>query len=135
MPDESRKLFYSIGEVADLFRVNESTLRYWEKEFPTVIKPKKNSKGTRFYTKEDIESVRLVYFLLKEKGMTLVGARKKLKEEKKGMSAQLELVERLKRIKTELLKLQAELGESLDDAEVEEEEQVAKVLHFPSDSK
>lgn len=131
MADDSRKLFYSIGEVAALFQVNESTLRYWEKEFPTVIKPKKNAKGTRNYTKEDIENVRLVHFLLKEKGMTLVGARKKLREEKKGMTAQHELTDRLKKIKTELLKLQSELGQSAQEApEFEEMELVANRMVF-----
>lgn len=116
MADDSRKLFYSIGEVAAVFHVNESTLRFWEKEFPTVIKPKKNAKGTRNYTKDDIESIRLIHFLLKEKGMTLAGARKKLREEKKGMTAQHELTDRLKKIKSELLKLQTELGQPAQEA-------------------
>lgn len=116
MADDSRKLFYSIGEVAEIFHVNESTLRFWEKEFPTVIKPKKNAKGTRNYTKDDIENIRLIHFLLKEKGMTLAGARKKLREEKKGMTAQHELTDRLKKIKSELLKLQTELGKSAQEA-------------------
>lgn len=116
MADDSRKLFYSIGEVAAIFHVNESTLRFWEKEFPTVIKPRKNAKGTRNYTKDDIENIRLIHFLLKEKGMTLAGARKKLREEKKGMTAQHELTDRLKKIKSELLKLQTELGQPAQEA-------------------
>jgi DNA-binding transcriptional MerR regulator len=131
MSDDSRKLYYSIGEVARLFHVNESNLRFWEKEFPKVIKPKKNAKGTRFYTKEDIESIRLVYFLVKEKGMTLEGARKRLNEEKKGMTAQFELAQRLKRIKAELLKLQDELGRPKTEAEEPVEEPIASILHFP----
>lgn len=131
MADDSRKLFYSIGEVAAIFHVNESTLRFWEKEFPTVIKPKKNAKGTRNYTKDDIENVRLIHFLLKEKGMTLAGARKKLREEKKGMTAQHELTDRLKKIKSELLKLQSELGQSSQEApEFAEVELVAKRMVF-----
>jgi len=131
MADDSRKLFYSIGEVAAIFQVNESTLRFWEKEFPTVIKPKKNAKGTRNYTKDDIEQVKLIHFLLKEKGMTLVGARKKLREEKKGMSAQHELSDRLKKIKSELLKLQSELGQSAQEApEFEEAEIVSNRMVF-----
>jgi DNA-binding transcriptional MerR regulator len=131
MADDSRKLFYSIGEVADIFQVNESTLRFWEKEFPTVIKPRKNAKGTRNYTKDDIEKIRLIHFLLKEKGMTLAGARKKLKEEKKGMTAQHELADRLKKIKSELLKLQAELGQPVQEApEFEVEETVSKRMVF-----
>jgi DNA-binding transcriptional MerR regulator len=131
MADDSRKLFYSIGEVADIFHVNESTLRFWEKEFPTVIKPKKNAKGTRTYTKDNIENVRLVHFLLKEKGMTLVGARKKLREDKKGMSAQHELADRLKKIKSELLKLQSELGRPAQEApEFPAEELISKRMVF-----
>lgn len=131
MADDSRKLFYSIGEVAAVFHVNESTLRFWEKEFPTVIKPKKNAKGTRNYTKEDIENVRLVHFLLKEKGMTLAGARKKLREEKKGMTAQHELTEKLKKIKSELLKLQTELGQPAEEApEFTEETPISKRMVF-----
>jgi DNA-binding transcriptional MerR regulator len=129
MWNESRKLYYSIGEVAALLGVNESTLRFWEREFPSVIKPKKNAKGVRTYTKEDIESIRLVCFLLKEKGMTIAGARNKLKEEKKGMSAQHELVERLKRIRIELLKLQEELGEPIDE-EAEETQTEKEILRF-----
>lgn len=129
MWNESRKLYYSIGEVAELLGVNESTLRFWEREFPSVIKPKKNAKGIRTYTKEDIESIRLVFFLLKEKGMTIAGARNKLKEEKKGMSAQHELVERLKRIRIELLKLQEELGEPIDE-EAEETQTEKEILRF-----
>lgn len=129
MWNESRKLYYSIGEVAALLGVNESTLRFWEREFPSVIKPKKNAKGVRTYTKEDIESIRLVFFLLKEKGMTIAGARNKLKEEKKGMSAQHELVERLKRIRIELLKLQEELGEPIDE-EAEETQTEKEILRF-----
>lgn len=131
MSDDSRKLYYSIGEVAEIFHVNESNLRFWEKEFPKVIKPKKNAKGTRSYTKEDIESIRLVYFLVKEKGMTLEGARKRLNEEKKGMTAQFELAENLKRIKAELLKLQDELGRPKSEPEESVDEPVAQILHFP----
>jgi len=131
MADDSRKLFYSIGEVAAVFQVNESTLRFWEKEFPTVIKPKKNAKGTRNYTKNDIESIRLIHFLLKEKGMTLAGARKKLREEKKGMTAQHELTDRLKKIKSELLKLQTELGQPAQEApEFAEETPIANRMVF-----
>jgi DNA-binding transcriptional MerR regulator len=136
MAQDSRKLFYSIGEVAALFDVNESLLRFWEKEFPTTIKPKKNAKGTRSYTKEDIESIRLIYFMVKEKGMTLAGAKKRIKEEKKGVTAQFELADRLKKIKVELLKLQEELGRpevpEEDPKQSEEKEVVAKRMVFPA---
>jgi len=111
MSEDSRKLFYSIGEVAAIFNVNESLLRFWEKEF-TTIKPKKNSKGTRSYTKEDIEDIRLIYHLVKEKGMTLVGAKKRIKEEKRSVTAQVEVIDRLKRIREDLLELKSELDHS-----------------------
>lgn len=111
MPEESRKLFYSIGEVAAMFDVNESLLRFWEKEFDT-IKPKKNAKGTRSYTKADIEDIRLIYHLVKERGMTLVGAKKRIKEEKRNVTAQVELIDRLKKIKGELLILKSELDQT-----------------------
>lgn len=117
MPDDSRKLYYSIGEVATRFNVNESLLRFWEKEFDT-IKPKKNSKGTRSYTKDDIECIRQIYFLVKEKGMTLVGAKKRIKEERKGVTAQVELVDRLIKVREELLKMKIELQQSGGEEDV-----------------
>ena len=73
------KFYFSIGEVAQLFGLNESTLRFWEKEFDE-ISPRKTKKGTRYYRQEDIEQIRLIYHLVKERGMTLSGARRKLKE-------------------------------------------------------
>ena len=73
-PNKELKLYYSIGEVAKMFDVNESLLRYWEKEFP-IISPKKAGGNVRQYRKEDIENIRLVYHLVKEKGMTLQGAK------------------------------------------------------------
>jgi Predicted transcriptional regulators len=116
MPENSRKLFYSIGEVAAIFDVNESLLRFWEKEFDT-IKPKKNAKGTRSYTNEDIEDIRQIYFLVKEKGMTLVGAKKRIKEERKGVSAQIEAIDRLRKIKEELLKMKGEIEQNSGEKE------------------
>lgn len=117
MSEDSRKLFYSIGEVAAMFGVNESLLRFWEKEFDT-IKPKKNAKGTRSYKKEDIEDIRQIYFLVKEKGMTLIGAKKLIKEDRKGVTAQIELVNRLNIVKAELQRFKDELGQIGDGDEV-----------------
>ena len=77
--DKNLKLYFSISEVAQMFDVNESTLRFWEKEFDQ-IRPRKTGKGTRSYRQEDIDAIRLVYHLVKERGMTLAGARQKLKE-------------------------------------------------------
>lgn len=100
--DKNLKLYSSIGEVAKMFDINESTLRYWEKEFD-IIRPRKTESGARFYRQEDIDSVRLVYHLLKERGMTIAGVKQKLKDNKETTIRQEEIVNRLKRIKEELL--------------------------------
>ncbi|RGN42883.1 MULTISPECIES: MerR family transcriptional regulator [unclassified Bacteroides] len=107
-PEKELKLYYSISEVAKMFDVNESLLRFWEKEFP-IIKPKKNAKGSRQYRKEDIENIRLIYHLVKEKGMTLLGARQKLKDNKEDTIQAIEIIDRLKEIREELLKMKKEL--------------------------
>lgn len=104
------KIFFSIGEVARLFDLNESTLRFWEKEFDN-IQPKKTTKGFRQYTKADIENIRMVYHLVKEKGMTLVGAKKLIRDNKRKLSTKLELLDRLTTIKEELLAIKAEIKE------------------------
>jgi DNA-binding transcriptional MerR regulator len=115
MVSETAKLYYSIGEVAALFNVNESLLRYWEKEFDT-IKPRKNSKGTRTYTKEDIEAIQQVFYLVKERKMTLSGAKKQLAKNRKTVSAEMEALERLERVKQAILEMRAALGElSIND--------------------
>ena len=96
------KMFYSISEVASMFNVTETLLRYWEKEFPN-IKPQKAGRGIRQYTKADIEQVRLVYHLVKERGMTLQGARDMIQRDKGGeTNRNIEVIERLKSIRTEL---------------------------------
>lgn len=109
MSEHTSKLYYSIGEVADQFGVNESLLRFWEKEFDT-IKPRKNAKGTRSYTKEDIEAIRQVFFLVKERGMTLAGAKKQLKDNRRSVSAKMEALERLTRVKESLLAMKRGLS-------------------------
>jgi DNA-binding transcriptional MerR regulator len=92
------KLYYSIGEVAKMFNVNTSLIRFWEKEFD-VIKPKKNKKGNRFFTKKDIDNFHLIYHLVKERGMTLNGAKKKLKENKEETTENFEIIKSLTDIK------------------------------------
>jgi DNA-binding transcriptional MerR regulator len=96
------KLYYTIGEVADTFNVNVSLIRFWEKEFD-ILKPKKNKKGNRLFTPKDIDNLRLIYHLLKEKGMTLKGAQKKLKDNKEETFHNHEIIRRLQDIKEELL--------------------------------
>jgi len=102
------KLYYSIGEVAEMFNVNSSLIRYWEKEFD-IIKPKKNKKGNRFFTIEDIEHFHIIYYLVKELGLTLKGAQKKLKENKEGTMNNFEVVKSLKEIKSMLLEIREEI--------------------------
>jgi len=78
---KSGKLLYSIGEVAKMFNVNTSLIRFWEKEFD-IIKPKKNKKGNRLFTKDDVDNFHLIFNLVKERGYTLQGAKDKLKQNK-----------------------------------------------------
>ena len=104
------KMFYSIKEVADIFNVNQSLLRYWEKEFPS-IKPAKTTNGTRQYRKEDVEEIRLIHYLVKEKGMTLTGAKQKLKENRDNIIHTQAIIEHLKNIRAELMILKNEVDE------------------------
>jgi DNA-binding transcriptional MerR regulator len=105
---ETEKLFYSMGEVAAMFNVNQSLIRFWEKEFD-IIKPTKNKKGNRMFTKEDIENFRVIYNLVKERGYTLQGAKDKLRKNKNETFSNTEIVESLKKIKSFLLELKSEL--------------------------
>jgi DNA-binding transcriptional MerR regulator len=102
------KLYYAIGEVAKMFEVNTSLIRFWEKEFD-IIKPKKNKKGNRLFTKKDIDNFHLIFHLVKEKGFTLEGAKKKLKNSKKETVESTEIVKSLQTIKSFLLELKEEL--------------------------
>ncbi|MFO7939671.1 MAG: MerR family transcriptional regulator [Bacteroidales bacterium] len=102
------KLYYSIGEVAEMFDVNTSLIRYWEKEFD-VIKPKKNKKGNRHFTNDDIENFGLIYYLVKELGMTLKGAQKKMKDNRQETISNYEIVKSLRNIKALLLEVKEEL--------------------------
>lgn len=102
------KVFYSIGEVADLFGVNTSKIRFWENEFD-ILKPHKNNKGNRMFTPEDIENLKLINLLLKERGMTIKGAQKKLKENKEDTLQNFEVVSRLQEIRQMLIDIKEEL--------------------------
>lgn len=106
----SDKLYYSIGEVAKAFDVNTSLIRYWEQEFP-IIKPKKNKKGNRYFTPDDIKNLQIIYHLVKEKGYTLDGARIALTTNSK-ISETVTIIDRLEFVKAELLKLKESLVEN-----------------------
>ena len=96
------KLYYSIGEVATMFKVNNSLIRFWEKEF-SIIKPKKNKKGNRYFTPKDIENFKIIFHLVKERGYTLEGAKKKLRENKDDTINNVEIVSQLQNIRTQLV--------------------------------
>ena len=102
------KLFYSIGEVAKKYKVNVSLIRFWEKEFD-ILKPKKNKKGNRLFTKKDMENIDLIFHLVKERGFTLEGAKKKLKENKQDTIDNITIVNKLKEIRRFLTDLREEL--------------------------
>lgn len=105
-----QKLYYSIGEVAKMFDVNTSLIRFWEKEFE-VIKPKKNKKGNRMFTPKDVDNFHLIFHLVKEKGYTLKGAKETLTLEnrKVKVDTDVEVVKTLKDTKAFLLKLREQL--------------------------
>ena len=102
------KLFYSIGEVAKKYKVNVSLIRFWEKEFD-ILKPKKNKKGNRMFTKKDMENLDVIFHLVKERGFTLEGAKKKLKENKQDTIDNISIVNKLKEIRRFLTDLREEL--------------------------
>jgi DNA-binding transcriptional MerR regulator len=104
------KIFYSISEVAAMLGVNASLIRFWDKEF-SVLKLQKNKKGNRLFTKEDIQQLRVIYHLVKEKGMTLKGAQQLLQKNREGTVKTAEVVERLLMIRQQLTEIRNELGD------------------------
>ena len=105
---EIQKLYYSIGEVAEMFDVSASLIRYWEKEFD-ILKPKKNKKGNRYFTTQDIENLKIIHMLVKERGFTLDGAKKKLKENKEDIINQTKMIDSLKKLREFLVELKNNL--------------------------
>ena len=105
---ETIKLFYSIGEVAKMFDVNASLIRFWEKEFD-VIDPKKNKKGNRLFTQKDVDNFYIIYNLVKERGYTLEGAKQKIKGDKKGAETNAEMIKSLNQVRQFLLSIKKEL--------------------------
>ena len=106
----AEKLYYSMGEVAEMFDVRPSLLRHWESQFG-VLRPKRNKKGNRLFTPADVENLKLIYHLVKEQGMTLEGARKALRQcrREKAVPRDVELLERLQRIRALLVEVREEL--------------------------
>ncbi|MBL7893962.1 MAG: MerR family transcriptional regulator [Bacteroidia bacterium] len=107
--EQTDKLYYSISEVSDMFEVNASTIRFWEKEFD-ILKPTKNKKGNRLFTQKDIENLRLIVHYVKEKGYTLSGAKDALKNGSPELdNVKLEVIEKLKQIKDKLNDIKSQL--------------------------
>lgn len=106
---EIKKIYYTIGEMADMFDVNTSLIRYWEQEF-SILKPKKNKKGNRLFTEQDVENLFLIYHLVKEKGFTLTGAKEQLKLKGNELRKEAEVAKTLYDAKSFLLDLKKELS-------------------------
>ena len=105
------KLLYSMGEVTEMFDVNASLIRYWESKFD-CIKPHKNKKGNRMFTPSDVENLKLIYHLVKEKGMTLEGANMAMKRRGKSVQRDVSILERLQHIRAMLLEVRESLGDN-----------------------
>ena len=103
------KRYYKIGEVAKAFGLKTSNIRFWENEFD-ILKPKKNKKGNRLFTQEDIKNLKLIYHLVKEKGFTLDGAKIRMKENPKNVSDKHALISHLENIKQELIVIKNQLS-------------------------
>ena len=104
------KLYYSIGEVAEMLEVNDTLLRFWEREFPQ-ISPKKGGRGVRQYTKGDIETIKVIYNLVKVRGLRIEAAREALRKNKEGEVQSAEVIDRLRGIRAELVELKTALGD------------------------
>ena len=104
------KLFYSMGEVAEMFDVNTSLIRHWESQF-SILRPKRSKKGNRLFSPEDVENLKMIYHLVKERGMTLEGAKKALRKapSESGVDRDAELMERLQRIRALLVEVREDL--------------------------
>jgi DNA-binding transcriptional MerR regulator len=99
------KLFYTIGEVADILDENASLVRFWSQKFPQYIKPARNKKGNRLFTAQDLSNFRIIHYLVKERGMTLDGASKRLKDNRSGEDRRVDVIEKLNGIKERLLQV------------------------------
>ncbi|MFO7755179.1 MAG: MerR family transcriptional regulator [Bacteroidales bacterium] len=102
--NKKEKLFYSIGELADMLGEQTSAVRYWEKEFD-IIKPRKNKKGNRMFSPADLENMKLIHYLLREKGMTIAGAKKRMSENPDDVRKNHEVIKSLQGIREMLVKI------------------------------
>ena len=132
----AKKLFYSMGEVSEMFDVNASLIRFWETKFD-ILRPQKNKKGNRLFSPADVENLKLIYHLVKERGMTLEGAKKALRQQpaESGIERDAELLERLQRIRALLVEVREDLkageGEILADADADADTDAGAVPDAP----
>lgn len=111
---EIEKIYYSVSEVSEMFGLNPSHIRYWENQFE-ALKPFKNKRGVRLFTKDDIETIRLINYLVKERGLTIQGARQKLKDNREDTLNNYEIVKHLQDIRQELIELRDAMQENDKD--------------------
>lgn len=116
---KGRRLYYTMGQVSEMFDLPASTIRFWETRF-SIIQPKKNAKGNRLFTPEDVENLKLIYHLTKEKKMTLAGAEKYMLQRKVAARGEMTVVELLQKVRSTLL----EIRQELDTVEHEEKNTV-----------
>ena len=103
------KFFYSVGEVAEMLGESTSLVRFWANEFPKFIRPQRNAKGNRLFTKEDVETFKHIHLLVKVEGLTLEGAAKRLKGEKKDVINKARVLDTLKDIRQQLQEIRSDL--------------------------
>lgn len=103
----TEKLYYTIGEVAEILEENTSLIRFWAGKFPEFIKPARNKKGNRLFTAKDMENFKVIHYLVKERGMTLEGAHKRMKDNIDGVDQRVEVIARLTAIKEKLQEVSA----------------------------
>jgi len=96
------KILYTIGEVAEILGENTSLVRFWANSFPKFLKPQRNAKGNRLFTKDDVETLKQIHLLVKDQGMTLEGAEKKLSAQKKSIDERVKVLDSLKEIRAQL---------------------------------
>ena len=106
------KLYYTIGEVAEIIEESTSLVRFWAQKFPEFIKPARNKKGNRLFTGEDLTNFRLIHYLVKERGMTLEGAAKRMKDNKTGVDRRVDVIESLSVIRETLVDIRDSIGVS-----------------------
>lgn len=126
----AKKMFYSMGEVSEMFDVNPSLIRHWESKFD-CLRPHKNKKGNRLFSPSDVEKLKQIYHLVKERGMTLEGANKAMKSSRGVLSRDTELLERLQRIRAALVEVREELRDGVQDDIVEDADSVADTVEAP----